>query len=168
MAVVNTKSNGITNADATPIVKNARALQGGPMFVSVSTAAVAAADEDTSVYRFVRIPSNAVVAKIELFNDAITAGTSYDFGLFQTAANGGAVVNVNAWGNAVDLSSARVAPLDITHEAGSDSPIEYCEKKVWELAGASADTGREYDICAYANTVGSAAGDISIKVYYTV
>lgn len=168
MAVVNTKSNAITNADATPIVKNAHALQGGQLLCSVATVAVAAADDDTSVFRFVRVPSNAVVVKIELLNDALTSGTDYHFGLHQTAANGGAVVNVNVWANALDLSSARVAPLDITHEAGSDTPIEYAEKKVWELAGASADTGREYDITATANTIGSAAGDITLKVYYVV
>lgn len=168
MAVANTKSNNITNADASPIVKNSPSIDGGNLKVKVATLAVAAADDDGSVYRFVRVPSNAVVTKIDLLNDAITSGTDYDLGIYQTADNGGAVANVNAWADAVDLSSARVTPLDVTHEAGSDCPIEYAERKVWQLAGASADTGIEYDICLTGVTVGSGAGDITLKVYYSV
>jgi len=165
MAVVNTKSNGITNADATPMVRSARALVGAPLFAMVATVAVASADEDTSVYRFMRLPSNAVVLKIDLFNDAITAGTDYNIGLYQTAANGGADADENVFADAVDLSSARVDPLDVTHEI---LDINKAEKRIWELLGLSADSGREYDLCLTAVTVGSAAGDITLKVYYTV
>jgi len=168
MAVVNTKSTNITNSDATPVTKLSSAIDAGNLKFKIATLAVAAADDDTSVFRFVRVPSNAVIIKMDLFNDAITSGTDYDFGIYQTAANGGTVVNADAWGKAVDLSGARVAPLDIVHEGGSDSPIENCYKRVWELAGLTADSGREYDICATANTVGSGAGDITLKVYYSI
>lgn len=165
MAVVNTKSNGITNADATPMVRSARALVGAPLLSMVATLAVAAGDDDTSVYRFCRLPSNAVIMKIDLFNDAITAGTDYNLGLYQTAANGGADADENLFGDAIDLSSARVAPLDATHEI---LDINKAEKRVWELLGLSADSGREYDLCLTGVTVGTSAGDITVKVYYTV
>ena len=167
MAVVNTKSTTITNADATPIVKNSAGIDAGNLKVKVATVAVAAGDDDTSVFRFVRLPSNAVVHKIDLLNDAITDGTDYDCGVYQTAANGGAVVLVNAWADAVSMASARVTPLDITHEAGGLA-IENCYKKVYEVAGLTTDTGREYDLCLTGVTVGSAAGDITLKVYYSV
>ena len=168
MAVANTKSNGITNADATPMVRSSRVLIGAPVLCAVATLAVAAADDNDSVYRFVRLPSNAVVLKIDLFNDAITSGTDFDVGIYQTAANGGALVNVNTFADAVDLSSARVAPLDITHEAGGDDAIELAEKKLYELLSIATDPQREYDLCMTGVAVGSAAGDITLKVYYTV
>ncbi len=165
MAVVNTKSNGITNADATPMVRSARALVGAPLLSMVATLAVAAGDDDTSVYRFCRLPSNAVIMKIDLLNDAITDGTVYDVGLYQTAANGGAVASVNCFANDVDLSSARVAPLDVLHQA---LDINKAEKRLWEVLALPVDSGCEYDLCLTGATVGTAAGDITLKVYYTV
>lgn len=168
MAVVNTKSNGITNADATPLVRSARALVGAPLFSMVATVAVAAGDDDNSVYRFCRLPSNAVIMKIDLLNDAITDGTDYDLGIYQTAANGGALVNVNTFADAVSMASARVTPLDVTHEAGGDDTIELAEKKLYELLSLTTDPQREYDLCLTGVTVGTAAGDITLKVYYTV
>lgn len=168
MALVNTKSNGITNADATPMVRSQRVLCGAPVLCSVATVAVAAADDDASVYRFVRLPSNAVILKIDLLNDAIADGTDYDLGIYQTAANGGALVNVNTFADAVSMASARVTPLDVTHEAGGDDTIELAEKKLYELLSIATDPQREYDLCLTGVTVGTAAGDITLKVYYTV
>lgn len=165
MAVVNTKSNAITNADATPLVKSARTLTRAPLFAATATVEVAAADSDGSVFRMVRLPSNAVVYKIDVLNDAITSGTDYDFGLYKTAADGGAVVDADAFASAVDLSSARVAPLDITHEALN---IDKVEKRLFEVATLTTDPNILYDLCFTANTVGSAAGTISVVVYYSV
>jgi hypothetical protein len=39
--------------------------------------------------------------------------------------------------------------------------------KVWEDLGLSADPGLVYDVCLTGNTVGTAAGDIAIKMEYT-
>jgi hypothetical protein len=167
LSLLKKKSTLITNADATPIVKNSSGIDGGHIRVKVATVAVASGDDDGSVFRLVRLPSNAVIHKIDLLNDAIADGTDYDCGIYQTAANGGAVVLVNAYADAVSMASARVTPLDITHEAGGLA-IENCYKKVYEAAGLTTDPQREYDLCLTGVAVGTAAGDITVKVYYAI
>lgn len=164
MAVVNTKSNIVTNADGDPRVKNPALIMGGRLREQVGTVEVAAADDDTSTFRMGRVHSSWRISSLELFNDAITAGTSYDLGLYDIAANGGAVVNATLFASAVDLSSARVAPLDIRYEAGD---IINVEKAIWELLGLTADPGKFYDLVLRANTIGSAAGTISLRTRYT-
>lgn len=168
MAVVNTKSNGVYNADNS-IMSN-RYLYGAPLKTAVATVEVAAADDDTSVYRMFQVPSNAIIFKIDVKNDAITAGTSYDFGVYNIPPrNGstavGAVVDADAFASAVDMSSARVAPLDIVNEALN---IDKAEKRLWEILGLSRDPGIEYDLAFTANTAGTAAGTISAWLYWSV
>lgn len=165
MGVVNTLSNAITNADATPRVPNSSYIEGGLLRVSVATVEIAAADSDTSVFRFFRLPSGARIHKLMVFCDAITGGTSFDFGLYQTAANGGALVDVDAYASAVDLSSAITQGTNILFEA---KDIANIEKRVWQDAALTADSFREYDICATANTVGSGAGTVSMLIEYTI
>lgn len=163
MAVVNTKSTIVTGADATPVTILANHLKHGRIRNQAATVEVAAADDDTSVFRMFRVHSSWRVTKLELLNDALTGGTSYDIGAHQTAANGGAVVDVDAWGAAVDLSSARVAPLDVLCEAMN---IDKIEKRVWEVLGLTADPDRYYDITLTANTAGTGAGTISMQMQY--
>lgn len=163
MAVVNTKSTQITNADATPNVLNNDFVAKGALFESVATVEVAAADDDGSVYRMVRVPSNARISEVLRANDAITTGTVYDIGVYQTADNGGAAVSANLFANDIDLSSASTGFVQTT---GVD--IANCEKRLWELLGLTADSFRDYDICFTGATVGSGAGTLSLKVRYTV
>ena len=164
MAVVNTKSTAITNRDTKPVELSPDHLVRGVLYEAVGTVEVAAADSDTSVYRFVRLRSSDRLSTLQVACDAITAGTSYDFGLYRTAADGGAVVDADLFASAVDLSSA-LAFTDITYEATAAN-ISQVEKRLWELLGLIADPMIEYDVCALANTVGSAAGTISVRARY--
>lgn len=165
MAVVNTKSTIVGNADAVPAVLTSPRIAGGHLRAQVATVEVAAADDDTSVFRLFRLPSNAKVTSVQVFNDAITGGTSYDVGLYRTAADGGAVVDADAFASAVDMSSARAAagPLNLTFEAQN---IDKIEQELWQVAGATSDPGVMYDVALTANTVGTAAGTISAVVEY--
>ncbi len=166
MAAVNTKSTAVTNADATqPRVVTPSYLAGGSLKVSIGTVEVAAADDDTSVYRMVRVPANAVIHRIEVLNDAITGGTSYDIGVYQTAINGGAVVSATKFGTVIDMSSARALPLDAMFEA---LDISSTENRLWELLSLTSDPMRDYDLCYTANTVGTGAGTLVMRVYWTV
>jgi len=167
MAVVNTLSNAITNADASPRVANSSYIECGKLRTSVGTVEVAAADDNGSVYRFVRLPSGARVQSIRIFCDAITSGTSYDCGIYRTAADGGAAVDVDSFASAVDLSSAITTGTEIRFEAAD---IAQVEKRLFEQAGValSADPYVQYDICLTANTVGTAAGTISLIVHWVI
>jgi hypothetical protein len=161
MAVENRKSTIVANKDLSPAKANDNVLDGGRLKAFHATVEVAAADDDGSTYRLFRVHSSWLVSRIDIFNDAITGGVSYDVGLYQTQENGGAVKNATAYASAVDMSAARVAPLDVTFEARN---IDQMERKVWQDAGDLADPNRFYDVVLRANTVGTAAGTISARL----
>jgi hypothetical protein len=165
MPVENRKSTIVGNADAAPAVLTSPRIAGGHLRAQVATIEVAAADDDTSVYRLFRLPSNAKVTSISVFNDAITGGTSYDIGLYRTAADGGAAVDVDAFASAVDMSSARASagPLNVTFEAQN---IDKIEQELWQVAAATTDPSIMYDVALTANTVGTGAGTISAIIEY--
>lgn len=157
MAVANTKSNIIANADNPTATLSQAHLAGSSVRHPVAKVEVLAADDNGSVYRMFRVHSSERINSLSLLNDAITAGTSFDAGLHDTEANGGAVVQKDLFATAVDLSSARVAPLDITFEALN---IDKAELMIWELLGLAADPNKYYDLTLTANTVGTADGTI--------
>lgn len=165
MGVVNTKSTIVTNADATPRVKTDALLAGGRLRSQAATVEVAAGDDDTSVFRMFRVHSSWRIHGLTLLNDAITGGTSYDVGLYDIADADGAVLDADAFAAAVDLSSARVAPLDVANHTLN---IDKAENAIWQLAGLSltSDPNKFYDIALTANTVGSGAGTITMRLAY--
>lgn len=168
MAVVNTVSTSISNMTSTPIALNSSKTYGGYTRDYSETVEVAAADDDTSTYRLVAIPSNEVVKVVWLYNDAITGGTSYDIGVYYNSAKlGGVVVPscVALFASAVDLSTAHGATgaLDVTHEATA-TDIDKIKYPLWQLCGLTSDPNCLLDIVATANTAGSAAGTISVRV----
>lgn len=165
MPVENKKSTAITNADATPRLLNSSFIEDGILRESVGTVEVAAADDDNSVFRMVRVPSNARICSVELFNDAITGGTAYHVGAFRTAADGGAAIDNDVFATSVDLSSARVAPLDVVFEALN---IDLIERRLWQILGLTSDPGYMVDIGLFAATIGTAAGTISLRVRWTL
>ena len=172
MAVANTKSTAITNADATPVVLTNSAFHGGVKYVAKGICEVLAADDYGSVYRFVRLPSNAIIHSIKIRNDAITGGTSYDCGIYRTAADGGAVVDAYLFASAVDIS-AGLAGTELRFEAATTAIIDYAEYRLWQIADVGAatyatDPGFMFDLCLTANTVGSSAGTILLEVEYSV
>lgn len=163
MAVVNTKSNGITNADANPPVISNRTIINALGYQVTSIVSVAAGDDDGSVYRLIRLPSRAVVNKIDLLNTAITAGTVYHCGVYNTDKNGGAVVSVDLFANTVSMATARTAPLDLRHFT---DPIANGEKQIWQLLGLDTDPNIDYDLCLTGATVGTADGVLKNVIYW--
>jgi hypothetical protein len=164
-AVANTKSTQVSNADAAPpVINNMRSVD-GRLQESVATVEVAAADDDTSVYRMHRVRSTDRISSIEVANDAITGGVDYNLGVHDVAANGGAAVSENLFGDALDLSSASAGFVDRTYET-TPTNIANVGKMLWELLGLSADPGKEYDITLTGITVGTAAGTISTRLRF--
>lgn len=161
MAVVNTKSTAVTNADATPRVLTSANIAGGRVRQHIGHVAVASGDDDGSVFRMARIRSSDVVTSIQIMNTAMTGSTSWDVGLYQTAANGGLEADKDLWTSALDINAGNAQWAEVMFEALAPEKIE---KRVWELLGLSADPHREYDLCLTANTVGSAGGKVLCKV----
>lgn len=143
--------------------KNPATACEGDLKVSSTTISVAAADADGDIYAVLPVHSSWSIKSIRIFNDAITAGTSYDLGLYSNASTP-AVVDVDAYGSAIDMSSARTtAPLEAMFEARD---IVKINKKVYEDAGLTTDSNVWYLLALTANTVGSAQGDITVVVEY--
>lgn len=166
MGVANTKTNSVTNLDTTPAVLNPLYLMGGVLREQVGTVEIAAADDDTSVYRLGRVHSSWRISELTLFNDAITSGSVYDVGLYRTAADGGAVVDANAYADNITLVSASLTGTQLMYEGGSAVGVEDIEQQVWQHAGLTADPNVWYDICFTADTAGSGAGTISLRTRY--
>lgn len=165
MATVNTKSTAITNADASPRVSNNANIEAGKMRVSVGTVEIAAADDDGSVYRFVRVPSNARINSIRVFCDAITNGTSFTCGLYKISADGGAALSAACYATGFSLATAITTGTQIAFQ---NRDIANVEKRVWEDGGLSADSYAEYDVCLVGTTVGTAAGTVTLIVEWVV
>lgn len=166
MAVVNTKSTQITNADATPLVLTNDHIAKGVVYETVGTVEAAAADDNDSIYRMVRVPSNARITSILIASDAVTGSSDVNVGVWQTAQNGGAVVSENVFADAVDLSSAVAFTENLLETTATD--IVKVEYRLWELLGLSADPMRHYDICLKAVAAASAAGTYAMKVKYVI
>lgn len=124
----------------------------------IKTFEVAAADDDGSIYRIGRIKSSTVLYQALISNDAMTGATDWDLGVYDTIANGGAVVDKDIFLDGMTLASAQRVVNALTAPA-----IENLPKQVWELLGLSKDPNKEYDLALTANTVGSAAGTITLN-----
>ena len=143
--------------------KNATTSTEGSLKSSSMTISIAAADADGDIYHVLPVFSTWSIKHIWVYNDAITAGTSYDVGLYTTAATP-VVVDVDAYASAVDMSSARTsAPIDAAFEARNITAIA---QKVHQDGAVTTDPGVWYWLALTANTVGSAQGDITICVQY--
>lgn len=130
----------------------------------VVTEEIAVADDDTSVYRFFKsVPSNYVPTEISIECDAITNGTDYDLGLYKVGI-GGAAVDADVLMDGQSLASA------LTKASGHQLGLQTVdaadgEKTLGELSGQT-DVDASYDICLTANTVGSAAGTVTIRARF--
>ena len=161
MAVVETKSTLITNFEAKPPKMNKALVTGGRVREAVATVEVAAADDDLSKYLMIPIFSNWRISSIEIFNDAITAGTDYDVGIFEIS---GVTVLAAAYASVVSMATARVAPLDVAFEARDIAKIA---DQVFQDAGLTEDPLKDFYLGFLANTVGSAAGTLAMRARYT-
>lgn len=169
MAVDTLKSAAITNADATPpVLSNAR-VNRMQMWESVGTAQATASASIGSTYRLGRLPSNARVSQVILCWDAFDTTGAGDVGIYQTAANGGAVVDADHFASAVVMTSANTAGTDVTHESTVNG-LEDAEKPLWEALGLSTDPMREYDVVVTLTAANGAGAtpDMTAKVRYGV
>lgn len=162
MAVVTLKSAQVTNADASPRVLNDGKTAGGVVHEFVATIAAALGDDIGSTYRFMRVRSSDRVSAVKLYCDAITTCAG-DFGLYRTAADGGAVVDADFFASAQSLAAAITTGTEIQHESAVYG-VEDIEKPLWSGLGLSADPGIDYDITLTLTAAAASAGDVSLKV----
>lgn len=164
MAVVNVKSTSVNGADT-----GARAsINVGPrrLYEDVATVEITNGDSIASTYRLARVPSSVRMSALLIKCDAI-AGAVADFGVYRTAADGGAVVDADAFGSAVALTSAIVAqPLDVLHESGV-LDISEIEQPLWQVLGFTSDPQCQFDIAATLTAAATASGTLTAATRYT-
>lgn len=163
MPVENRKTATLTAED---LAGERVATAGKPLLGDVATIEVAAADDDGSVYRLLRLPSNAVIVDLEIASDALGTSAAYDVGVYEVAANGGFAVDADEFASAVSLSSA-IAWTRVLEEAAA-TDIAKIGQPLWQRLGLTADPGRAYDICATGNVAGTTAGTISLRIRYYI
>lgn len=156
--------NNLSSVDTANSLIGENVTNGGKLKFIRETVEVAAADDDGSVYRVARIPANAVLKEVTIACDAITGGTDYDLGFYDVPeTNSGAVIDKDALMDGQTLASASRVIDGLQTVA-----IENLHKKVWELASISEATTKYVDIALTGNTVGTAAGTITVTVVYTL
>jgi hypothetical protein len=159
-----TYSTEATNHRSGIGTKNPTTATEGNTKSSSATVSVLAADNDGKVFHMLPVFSSWSIKHIWVYNDAITSGTSYDIGLYTTAATP-AVVDVDAYASAVDMSTARTSvPIDAAFEARNITAVN---QKVHQDGAVTTDPAVWYFLSLTANTVGSAQGDITLIVEYT-
>lgn len=133
---------------------------GADTITLVGTEEIAAADDNGSVYRFFKsVPSNYIPVEITVVCDAITGGTDYDLGIYKVGT-GGAAVDADVLMDGQTLATA------LTRATGHQLGLQTVDaanigKTLGELS-AQTTPDTSYDIALTANTVGTAAGTVSI------
>ena len=168
MAVVNTKSTLVSNADATPSIHNNSYLSASDPFEGVAVVAMGAGDSIGSTYRFGRISSSARVSDIQVMNDATTAGV-VKIGVLLTAADGGGVVVAGSdtiFASGVSTAAAqntwKLTAFPALASVGTGA-VANLTLRVWELLGLSADPFKTYDLAASVTTAMTAGGNLALR-----
>lgn len=174
MAVVDTVSTQLTSLLTAGAKVTIGGGAGGREYVKSATVEVAAADDDTSTYRFFRVKSSDRIKSLKLYCDAITGGTDYDCGLY--TVDGGAVVDADLYADGFSAATASPA-VPPTADAGDGIELRFGDattanpgdvnNAVWEDLGLTEDPHLEYDVVFTANTVGTAAGTLTLVMRYT-
>jgi hypothetical protein len=118
---------------------------------------VAAADDDTSTYLLIKsVPSSFRPVRATIQTDAITGGTDYDIGFYNSVT--GVVVDKDIL---VDGQTLATASRTLDGLSNVDLADLGALKSIAELLGLTPTTAKAtYDIVLTGNTVGSAAGDV--------
>jgi len=156
MAVENKYVDSVVAADK----KISSAFAAGDKEVTlIQTVEIAAADDDGSIYRFFRsVPANYIPVEINIYCDAITGGTDYDLGLYKT--NLGVVVDKDVLMDGQTLATALTRATG--HNLGLGAVNVDGVKRTLASLSAQTNPDPSYDIALTANTVGTAAGTVSI------
>lgn len=165
MAIVQLESSAITS------IESGSAANGNILDAKIRSfvglIAITNSDSTGSVLRFGQVPSNARISQLLLYSPDIGTTTAADFGLYQTTANGGAVVDADFFASGVSLSSGALNASDITHESGVFG-LDDAEKMLWQALGLSSDPGIMYDIAATLTGDADAGGNVVLKGYYAI
>lgn len=166
MAVVSTKATAVSNRDSSPKVLNNARISKGAVQAFVGVIEGANGDSANSKYFFGTIPSNARMIALYLSCDGAGTNSAMDIGLYQTTANGGAVVDADCFASAQALGTA-LTHSNVMHESGVLG-IEDLEKPIWEVLGLTADPKVDYDVIGTVTTALDAGDTLTLQGLYAI
>jgi hypothetical protein len=136
---------------------------GGETTYLSQVVAIAAGDDDGSVYRLFTVTDGAIpvlansIAKI---STAITGGTGYTIGVYERGV-GGAAVDADLLMTTTSFTSTGNKDAVVAVTATNVG------KPIWELLGGTESAGKQYDVCLVGATVGTAAGTVGVQIGFT-
>lgn len=174
MAVLDTYTDSnISSAGAVnKLLKAINSAGGVGIRAAFATFEVAAGDDNGSVYRiFKDVDANAIPILMLVASDAIANATDYDIGLYKP--NFGVVVDKDVLADGLNISAGYLLSHLTALNGLSAIAIESRGKNLRELADATVDNqdvGQilSYDLAITANTVGTAAGTVSVLFIYGI
>lgn len=165
MAVEARKSQAVTDMDASPVVEVPAYQKHGRLREDFATIEAVTGDSVGSTYSMVRLWSGWRVSDIILDHDDIGTTGAADVGLYDTAANGGAVVDADLFASAVAMNGGAASNVNVTKESGVvDLPNQ--GKRLWEQLGLSSDPKKWYDVTLTLTGAADAGGTINMRVRY--
>lgn len=171
----NLKSVGITNADASPVVRNGAGQAGGPgrlMRVCDVVGPTTNGDTTGGQLRALRIPSNCFLIGIKAFQKAATTTATFTISLFYSdaASDGTSIGNTGEIGTSIFSSSnwdshAVIAPAEVAFLNTSGYLPTDVVNPIWKSAATSltSDPGGYFDI-VFVNTA-TISGAATLVVY---
>lgn len=167
MGVTINKCASITNRDVVPEIKNNPQVGNVRITETIGYCAALSGDSIGSTYIFGSIPSNARMSSITLFCTAITSGAA-NVGLYQTTANGSAVVSVSFFAAAQTIATASYTGLGIVFQSGGLNDLQFAEQPLWLQLGLAADPHLYYDVVATLTAATTAAGKMAMRITYVL
>ncbi len=165
MAVVNTKSLRVSNADAAVQTLDKIGVSHGRLRRACATLEAVNGDSIGSTFRMMRVRSDWNIVAIKLYCDAITTCAA-DLGLYNVPGRGsaaGSVVSAATYASAQSLATAITTGTEIQFEARD---VANLERQVWQDAGAATDPGYWYDLAFTLTAAAGSAGTVSLEVWY--
>ena len=128
-----------------------------------------AADNDTSILRLGRVPSNAIPLyhKSKINNDALTGATDIDIGIYKPSSLSGvdgAVIDKDLLSDGLNIAAgnALASPIAAFQTHPNIEEFGLTLKELVNVVNASLnDVSEEYDIAITGNTFGTATGTIA-------
>lgn len=162
MAVVDKYVSDLITGNVVDKLLQAINAHGAHVHAVFATEELAAGDDDGSVYRFFKnVDPNLIPLAILVGCDAITGGTDFDFGIYKPDL--GAVIDKDVFMDGQTLATAAKLGLATALNGMGAVDVANYGKRIYEHAGHTVLTKLEaYDLALTGNTVGTAAGTVSV------
>ena len=165
MAVVDKSGsiNSLSSNDSPTFKYSPNATSGAKKMTFIEKVSIASGDDDGSKYRVARISSNSILTKITILHSAVTGGTDFDLGFYDTPDNNS--------GAAIDkdylLDGQTLANASRNRDGFANVALADIGKAIHEQID-DINPNQLVDIVLTGNTVGTVAGTVVVITEYTL